>query len=133
MLPTLISHKLVWSILLVIWSADYWGRSNLRTSVLPEPAAYDDPTTGIKKCKVENALPIWNLQRQRDRRCKTEIYVKFMSFLHFFDSEIKFYFRLRLCYRISILRCFIFVYVYAIVLVYYVYIYVYVFVLTFNS
>jgi hypothetical protein len=82
---------------------------------------------------VENALPIWNLQRQRDRRCKTEIYVKFMSFLHFFDSEIKFYFRLRLCYRISILRCFIFVYVYAIVLVYYVYIYVYVFVLTFNS
>ena len=58
---------------------------------------------------------------------------KFMSFMHFFDSEIKFYFRLRLCYRISILRFFIFVYVYAIVLVYYVYIYVNVFVLTFNS
>ena len=130
MLPTLISHKLVWSILLVIWSADYWGRSNLRTSVLPEPAAYDDPTTGSPECEVAYALPIWNLQREGDRGCKIEVYLNLcLSFLHFFDSEIKLYFRLRLCYRISILRFFIFVYVYAIVLVYYVYIYVNVFVL----
>ena len=111
MLPTLITHKFVWSILLVIWSADYWGRSNIRTSILPEPAAYDHPTTGITKCKVAYALPLLNLQRERNRGCKTEIYLNlFLTWIYLIP-------------RLS----FIFVYVYAIVLVYYVYIYVIVF------